>query len=65
MNSDDDSKRKFANHRDWRDYVSAVQCSVAYPAIIGALRSGAARETFGMRVHVAMSLAQKSHQRKA
>jgi hypothetical protein len=33
-------KRKFANQRQWREFVSAVQCSVNYPAAINSLRSG-------------------------
>jgi hypothetical protein len=34
-------KRSFANRRRWGEFVSAVQCSVSYPAVISALRSGA------------------------
>jgi hypothetical protein len=34
----EDIKQKFANHRQWREFVSAVQCSVNYPAAINALR---------------------------
>lgn len=30
----------FANQRQWREFVSAVQCSVNYPAAINSLRSG-------------------------
>ena len=38
-------KRKFSNNRQWRDFVSAVQsvtypCTVTYPKVISALRSG-------------------------
>ena len=33
----EDIKQKFTNQRQWREFVSAVQCSVNYPA---ALRSG-------------------------
>ena len=36
----EDIKRKFANQRQWREFVSAVQCSVNYPAAINTLRSG-------------------------
>jgi hypothetical protein len=38
-------QRKFSNHRQWRDFISAIQesvtypCSVTYPKIITALRS--------------------------
>jgi hypothetical protein len=31
---------KFSNQRQWRDIVSAVQCSVNYPAVLVALRAG-------------------------
>ena len=34
-------RRSFANRRRWGEVVSAVQCSVSYPAVISALRSGA------------------------
>jgi hypothetical protein len=27
-------KRKFSNQRQWREFVSAVQCTVNYPAVI-------------------------------
>jgi len=36
----EDIKRKFTNQRQWREFVSAVQCSVNYPAAINTLRSG-------------------------
>ena len=36
----EDIKRKFTNQRQWREFVSAVQCSVNYPAAINSLRSG-------------------------
>lgn len=36
----EDIKQKFTNQRQWRDFVSAVQCSVNYPAAINSLRSG-------------------------
>jgi hypothetical protein len=35
-----DQKQKFTNQRQWREFVSAVQCSVNYPAAINSLRSG-------------------------
>jgi hypothetical protein len=35
-----DIKRKFANQRQWREFVSAVECRVNYPAAINTLRSG-------------------------
>jgi len=39
-NAFEDIKRKFSNQRQWREFVSAVQCSVNYPAAINTLRSG-------------------------
>jgi hypothetical protein len=39
-NAFEDIKRKFSNQRQWREFVSAVQCTVNYPAAINALRSG-------------------------
>jgi hypothetical protein len=36
----EDIKRRFTNKRQWREFVSAVQCSVNYPAAINTLRSG-------------------------
>lgn len=35
----EDIKQKFSNQRQWREFVSAVQCSVNYPAAINSLRS--------------------------
>jgi hypothetical protein len=40
VNAFEDIKRKFSNQRQWREFVSAVQCSVNYPAAINAVRSG-------------------------
>jgi hypothetical protein len=40
VNAFEDIKRKFTNQRQWREFVSAVQCSVNYPAAINTLRSG-------------------------
>ncbi|HEX3951623.1 MAG TPA: hypothetical protein VHW95_17365 [Steroidobacteraceae bacterium] len=34
----EDMRRKFTNQRQWREFVSAVQVSVNYPAAINALR---------------------------
>ena len=39
-NAFEDIKRKFTNKRQWREFVSAVQCSVNYPAAVNTLRSG-------------------------
>jgi hypothetical protein len=35
----EDIKLKFTNQRQWREFVSAVQCSVNYPAAINSLHS--------------------------
>ena len=35
-----DIKRRFTNQRQWREFASAIQCSVNYPAAINTLRSG-------------------------
>jgi hypothetical protein len=45
VNALGDIKRKFTNQRQWREFVSAVQCSAhypaaVYPAAVNALRSG-------------------------
>ncbi len=46
MSDFQDIQRKFSNHRQWRDFVTAVHesvtypCAVTYPKVIGALRSG-------------------------
>jgi hypothetical protein len=39
VNAFEGIKRKFSNQRQWRDFISAVQCSVNYPAAINTLRS--------------------------
>ena len=36
----EDIKRKFTNQRQWREFVSALQCTVNYPAVVSTLRSG-------------------------
>jgi hypothetical protein len=37
----EDIKQKFTNQRQWREFVSALQCTVTYPAAVSsALRSG-------------------------
>jgi hypothetical protein len=36
-----DMRRKFTNQRQWREFVSALQCTVNYPAAVaGTLRAG-------------------------
>jgi hypothetical protein len=38
MKALEDIRRKFSNRREWRDFISAVQCSVNYPMVLNALR---------------------------
>jgi hypothetical protein len=48
MTNFDEVRRKFSNHRQWREFVAAVHesvtnpCSVTYPVVVSALRSGRA-----------------------
>ena len=36
-----DMRRKFTNQRQWREFVSALQCTVNYPAAVAnTLRAG-------------------------
>jgi hypothetical protein len=39
-NALDGIRRKFTNQRQWREFVSAVECRVNYPAAINTLRYG-------------------------
>jgi hypothetical protein len=41
MKTLEDIRRKFSNRRQWRDFVSAVQCSVNYPLVLNAVRESA------------------------
>ena len=36
----EDIKQKFTNQRQWREFLSALQCTVHYPAVVNTLRSG-------------------------
>jgi hypothetical protein len=37
----EDMRRKFTNQRQWREFVSALQCTVNYPATVAkTLRAG-------------------------
>jgi hypothetical protein len=38
MKTLEDLGRKFSNRREWRAFVSAVQCSVNYPKVLDTLR---------------------------
>jgi hypothetical protein len=43
-----DVRRKFSNHRQWREFIAAIHdsvsspCSATYPVVLDALRSGRA-----------------------
>jgi hypothetical protein len=39
VNAFEDIKRRFSNQRQWREFVSALQCSVNYSNVIRTLRS--------------------------
>ena len=39
VNAFEDIKRRFSNRRQWREFVSALQCSVNYSNVISTLRS--------------------------
>lgn len=41
----DDHGRKFSNRRDWRAFISAMQCPVDYPRVLHAIRSDLAPVT--------------------
>jgi hypothetical protein len=34
-----DFTQKFSNQRQWREFVSALQCTVNYPAVVNTLRT--------------------------
>jgi hypothetical protein len=34
-----DFTQKFTNQRQWREFVSALQCPVNYPAVVSTLRA--------------------------
>jgi hypothetical protein len=36
----DDMSQRFSNQRQWREFLSAVQCSVDYSAVINTVRAG-------------------------
>jgi hypothetical protein len=54
-------RRKFSNRREWRNFVSAVQCSVNYPAVLNALRNSAwpFNDTVVARVAAPVALTQR------
>jgi hypothetical protein len=55
MDSFEHMKTKFCNQRQWRDFVAAVQCSVNYPTVINALRSGTQWFTAGLVQPISLS----------
>jgi len=40
MDTFEDLSRRFSNQRQWREFLSAVQCSVDYSAVINTVRAG-------------------------
>ena len=48
MTNFNDVRRKFSNHRQWHEFMAAVHesvtypCSLTYPVVLSALRSGRA-----------------------
>ena len=73
-----DPARKFSNHRQWREFIAAIHASatgldgagtavarVAGVAWSAGPLSGLARKPLGMRINIAMAVAQEAHQREA
>jgi hypothetical protein len=42
VHNDKQATLKFSNHRDWHDYLAAIQCAGPCPKVIKAFRSGRA-----------------------
>lgn len=48
MTNSDDVRPRFSNHRQWREFIAAIHesvvypCSVTYPMVLDALRTGRA-----------------------
>jgi len=40
VNTLDDMSQRFSNQRQWREFLSAMQCSVDYSAVINTVRAG-------------------------
>jgi hypothetical protein len=61
MKTLEDIRRKFSNRRQWRDFVSAVQCPVNYPMVLNALRESAwaFNETVVARVAAPVALTER------
>jgi hypothetical protein len=61
MKTLEDIRRKFSNRRQWRDFVSAVQCSVNYPLVLNAVRESAwaFNETVVARVAAPVALTER------
>ncbi len=67
MNIVDDSRRKFSNHRQWREFMAETQSATAVTGSpsTGQRSAGMARQPLGVRIHIAMRLAQESNEREA
>ena len=61
MKTLEDIRRKFSNRRQWRDFLSAVQCPVNYPLVLNALRESAwaFNDTVVARVVVPAALSER------
>jgi len=46
----EDIKSRFSNHRQWRDFVAAVQCSVNYSTAALALGHDVLQQRMGARI---------------
>jgi hypothetical protein len=68
MKNAGDPARKFSNRRQWREFIAAIhESATAVTAAAWSTRPSAeiAREPLGMRINIAMSVAQEADQRKA
>jgi len=62
-----DLQPKFSNHREWRVFIAAAHessAAVTDVAWAGGRLTGA-RKPLGMRINIALGIAQESHQREA
>ncbi len=71
MRSFGNPAHKFSNHRQWREFIAAIHESatvvagVAGPGWGAGPLAGIARKPLGMRINIAMAVAQEAHQRQA
>jgi hypothetical protein len=63
-----DPAQKFSNHRQWREFIAAIHESATAVTSVASSAppsSGIARKPLGMRINIAMGIAQEADQRKA